>query len=291
MKPGCDIRKGASHQRKEPNYDVRELQKRLLGIVVDFDRVCREHQLRYYVTYGSMLGAVRHRGFIPWDDDIDLGMPRDDYDRLIAHSREWLPPHLEFVCGENDDAYPIAFGKLQDIRTTIIERRHLHYLGGIFVDIMPIDGICNNALRQRLHIAHYVFWSRVLYFIHRDPYRHGRGPSSWLPLLCRRLFTMTQVQARIRKILMRYPYRQSQFVCLYDDHSRAIMPKSVVGEPETIVFEGVSLPGVHDADAYLRAVYGSDYMQLPPENMRKIHCFDYLDLNNPYRNYNENSDC
>ena len=89
MKLGCDIREGASHQRKEPNYDVRELQKRLLGIVVDFDRVCREHQLRYYVTYGSMLGAVRHRGFIPWDDDIDLGMPRDDYDRLIAHSREW----------------------------------------------------------------------------------------------------------------------------------------------------------------------------------------------------------
>ena len=59
-------------------------------------------------------------------------------------------------------------------------------------------------------------------------------------------------------------------VCLYDDHSRAIMPKSVVGEPETIVFEGVCLPGVHDADAYLRAVYGSDYMQLPPEEKRHL---------------------
>ena len=274
----------------KPNYDIRELQLRLLDIVVDFDKVCREHDLRYYITYGTMLGAVRHQGFIPWDDDIDLGMPRDDYEQLIAHSREWLPTHLEFVCGENDDSYPIAFGKLQDNRTTIIERLHLPYLGGIYVDIMPIDGICRNPLRQRLHIMHYVFYSRVLYFIHRDPYRHGRGPSSWLPLLCRRLFTMSGVQARIRKILMKYPYSQSQLICLYDDHTRAIMPKTVLGEPKPIEFEGVSLPGVHDADPYLRACYGSDYMQLPPEEKRRIHCFDYLDLNNPYRNYHENSD-
>ena len=68
------------------NYDLRKLQLRLLDILTDIDRVCREHGLRYYLMYGSMLGAVRHGGFIPWDDDIDIGMPRDDYERLMPVS-------------------------------------------------------------------------------------------------------------------------------------------------------------------------------------------------------------
>ena len=76
------------------SYDIRQLQLRLLDILVAIDEMCHKQGLRYYLMYGSMLGAVRHSGFIPWDDDIDIGLPRPDYERLIRHWREWLPERL-----------------------------------------------------------------------------------------------------------------------------------------------------------------------------------------------------
>lgn len=73
------------------DYDIRPLQLRILKILLAVDKVCKEHGLRYYIMAGTMLGAVRHKGFIPWDDDLDIGMPRADYDLLMSHSKEWLP--------------------------------------------------------------------------------------------------------------------------------------------------------------------------------------------------------
>ena len=70
-------------------YDIRPLQLRILDILMAVDKVCKEHNLRYYIIAGTLLGAVRHKGFIPWDDDLDIGMPRADYDLLMAHAAEW----------------------------------------------------------------------------------------------------------------------------------------------------------------------------------------------------------
>lgn len=75
------------------DYDIRPLQLRILKILLAVDKVCKEHGLRYYIMAGTMLGAVRHKGFIPWDDDLDIGMPRADYDLLMSHSKEWLPKY------------------------------------------------------------------------------------------------------------------------------------------------------------------------------------------------------
>ena len=73
------------------DYDIRPLQLRILKILLAVDKVCKEHGLRYYIMAGTMLGAVRHKGFIPWDDDLDIGMPRADYDLLMSHSRNGFP--------------------------------------------------------------------------------------------------------------------------------------------------------------------------------------------------------
>ena len=75
-------------------YDIRPLQLRILDILMAVDKVCKEHNLRYYIIAGTLLGAVRHKGFIPWDDDLDIGMPRTDYDLLMAHAAEWLRSKL-----------------------------------------------------------------------------------------------------------------------------------------------------------------------------------------------------
>lgn len=101
-------------------YDIRPLQLRILDILMAVDKVCKEHNLRYYIIAGTLLGAVRHKGFIPWDDDLDIGMPRADYDLLMAHAAEWLPAPFEAVCFENDTTYPLPFAKIQDGSTTLM---------------------------------------------------------------------------------------------------------------------------------------------------------------------------
>ncbi len=265
-------------------YDIRPLQLRILRILLAVDKVCKEHNLRYYIMAGTMLGAVRHKGFIPWDDDLDIGMPRRDYDLLMSHSKEWLPENYEAVCAENDSEYPLPFAKIQDANTTLIERMHLKYLGGIYLDVFPIDGVPAGRMAQRWHFARYEFYKRVLYFIHRDPYKHGKGPSSWIPLLCRSLFTMDAVQKSIRKILKKHDFDSSELVCDYDDGMKGIMQKSTLGSPKPILFEGEEVWGVENYQIYLAQKYG-DYMTIPKGNEQRQHNFHYLDLDKPYRNF------
>jgi lipopolysaccharide cholinephosphotransferase len=263
-------------------YDVDLLHQRILRILLAVDETCRTHGLRYYIWAGTMIGAVRHHGFIPWDDDIDIAMPRPDYEQLIAHSRKWFPEPFEFVCAENDTSYPLPFGKVQDASTTLIERTHLHYLGGIYIDVFPVDGVPASPIIRYLHFARYEYWKRVLYLIHRDPYKHGHGPSSWVPLLCRRLYTMQGVQQHIRRLLLKYDYKQSSQVADYDDGRHGAMPKSVLGTPTPYDFEEEKVLGVEQYDTYLTRKYG-DYMTIPDGDHQRQHNFHVLDFDHGYR--------
>ena len=264
------------------NYDIEVLHQRILRILQTVDTSCKEHGLRYYIWAGTQLGAIRHKGFIPWDDDIDIAMPRPDYEQLVAHCKEWLPAPFELVCAETDKDYPLPFGKIQDASTTLIERFHLHYLGGIYIDVFPIDGVPSGWLRRKWHFACYEYWKRVLYLLHRDPYKHGHGPSSWVPLLCRRFYTMEKVQRRIRTLLLKYNYDETALVADYDDGQKGAMLKSILGSPTSYSFEGVEVKGVEQYDRYLSNKYG-DYMVIPPHSGQRQHNFHYLDFNTPYR--------
>ena len=266
------------------NYDIRPLQLRILKNLLAVDKVCKEHNLRYYIMAGTMLGAVRHKGFIPWDDDLDIGMPRADYDLLMANAKEWLPEPYEAVCAENDKEYPLPFAKVQDANTTLIERMHLKYLGGVYIDIFPLDGVPESRMAQRMHFAKYEFYKRVLYLIHRDPYKHGKGPSSWIPLLCRKFFTLTGAQESIRKVMKKYDFDQCALVCDYDDGMKGIMSKDILGIPTPVLFEDEEVWGVQKYDAYLSQKYG-DYMTIPKQSGQRQHNFHYLDLNKPYREF------
>ena len=265
-------------------YDIRPLQMRMLRIMEVLDQIFREHDVRYGIFNGSLLGAVRHKGFIPWDDDMDIVMPRPDYERFIEHCQEWLPEPYEFVCPENDKAYPLPFGKVQDASTTLIERLHLSYLGGIYVDVFPLDAVPSNILIRKWHQARYAFLRQALYWIHRDPYRHGHGPSSWIPLLTRKLTTMESLQKKIRRLLTRYDYDQADLVNDYTEGPHGVMPKSIHGVFAPYEFEGKTFMGIKDYDTYLTQIYG-DYMKIPDGEHQRQHNFHILDLNLPYREY------
>ncbi len=272
------------------NYDIRPLQLRLLDILTVIHQMCVEHGLRYYLVDGSLIGAVRHKGFIPWDDDMDICMPREDYEALIQHSKEWLPEPYEFVCFENDPKYPLHFGKVQDAGTTLIERPHLYYLGGVYVDIFPIDGAPEGLLRQRLYQMKYNYLRKALYFLFRDPYRHGNGPSCWLPLLMRKLYTLPELQGKIKRHMMKYDLKTSRLAAVnHNDGLGSMVDKErVLGEPTPVEFEGKMFWGLKDNDAYLTQLFG-DYMTPPPADKIHQHNFYLMDLNLPYRDFDEST--
>ena len=267
-------------------YDIRPLQLKILEILEAVDNTCKEHNLRYYLTAGTMLGAVRHQGFIPWDDDADIAMPRPDYERLIVNAKDWLPKKYEMICVENDDEYPLPFAKIQDAETTIIERSHLRYLGGIYIDIFPLDGVPNNKISQWWHFFRYEYYKRVNYFVFRDPYKHGHGPSCWLPLLFQKLYSKKWIMKKLKKMMKAYDYEKCDLVVDHDDGWNGVMKKEILGRPTPIMFEGHDFYGIEQKDTYLKQKYG-DYMTIPKQNHQHQHNFHYLDLNKPYREYNE----
>ena len=268
------------------SYDIETLHAHILKIMLSVDRVCREHGIRYYCWAGTMLGAVRHKGFIPWDDDMDICMPRPDYDRFMARAHEWLPKPLEALSIETSATFPGSFGKIVDSSTTLIERGHSDYVAGIYIDVFPIDGISPNKLMQRVAVARYKMLDKLLYFLHRDPYKHGRGPSSWPVLLIQKIFTHEWVRRQLRAANLAYDYEKSDFVLDYDDGFSGIIRKNILGTPQPVEFEGHEVMGVEHYDDYLRTKYG-DYMKMPSHDHQRQHNFFYLDYNLPYRQYRD----
>lgn len=267
-------------------YDIRPLQLRLLELLKEVHSAFKQAGVNYYMVDGTLLGAVREGGFIAWDDDIDIALPRPDYERLIAESRKILPEHLEFVSFETDDKYPLHFGKIQDSRTTLVERPHLYYLGGIYIDIFPIDGAPEGKLRQRIYDAHYKYLKKMLYFLCRDPYRHGHGPSSWIPLLARKMYTLPGLQRKIKRLMMKHPFETSRLAAVnHNDGLGSMVDKeSVLGCPTPVLFEDFEASGMRDNAAYLTQLFG-DWQTPPPEGKRHQHHFYYLDLEHPYRDF------
>lgn len=268
------------------SYDIDTLHKHILQIMLSVDRVCREHEIRYYCWAGTMLGAVRHHGFIPWDDDMDICMPRPDYDRFMEHAHEWLPQPLEALSIETSATFPGSFGKIVDSSTTLIERGHSDYLAGIYIDVFPIDGVPASSLMRRIAVTRYKLLDKLLYFLHRDPYKHGRGISSWPILLIQRFFTHEWARKKLRAANTAYDYNKSEYVLDYDDGINGVIAKRILGTPTPVEFEGHELMGVEHADEYLRTKYG-DYMVIPPHDNQRQHNFFYLNYNLPYRQYQD----
>ncbi|MDE7125551.1 MAG: LicD family protein [Muribaculaceae bacterium] len=265
-------------------YDIRPLQLKILETLKALDEVCHKHGLRYYITAGTMLGAVRHKGFIPWDDDLDIAMPRPDYDRLIEHCSDWLPDGLEMICAENDQDYPFPFAKIQNARTTLIERKHIRYLGGVYIDVFPLDGVPAGKFGRMWHFMRYAYLKRIVYFVYRDPFKHGHGMSSWIPRLVQKLYSRKSIQHKLKRIMTSCPYDTSVLVVDHDDGAKGVLPKHIIGDPTPVDFEGCKMMGYAKAHEYLANKYG-DYMTVPDQAHQRQHNFYYMDLNSPYRDY------
>ena len=245
----------------------RKMQLLIMKMYVEFERICKELDLRYYMAGGTLLGAVRHKGFIPWDDDLDVSMPRKDYDIFLKRAPELLGEQFHL----NANAYPYAFSRMEILGTHMTAP--LHRKGRrVFLDIIPLDCACEDEKKKQKQAK--LNEKLILYMC-----EHARRvpPLCWKHrmLIFRRIWlklfaTHKSMNRRWTKNAKKYQSDDAKnWVCLpgeygYDGET---FPKEYWGEPVWMEFEGLLVPGMQEYDAYLTAHYG-DYMQAPPLSQR-----------------------
>lgn len=265
-----------------------EIQKRLTIMLKYFHTLCEKNNLKYYIIGGTLLGAVRHQGFIPWDDDIDVGMPRSDYERLISKygNKQNDNYYLETPLSE-DKNYCYPYSKLYDTNTTLIENTRIVLKRGIFLDIFPIDGIGNTeeAAKQnfdRINIKKNVLLLNTLK-INKDRALHKNlliYLARLLPVYFNNIKKLTQ---EIDNLCKNHSFESSSLVgnLMGVWGTKEIVSKEVFETPKLYNFENIQVFGVKSYDSYLTSIYG-DWRTLPPIEKRITHHDYFLDLNKSY---------
>lgn len=258
---------------------MNELQKVMLESLVEFIRVCDKHKLRYYLIAGSALGAIRHQGFIPWDDDIDVAMPRPDAMKLLALKDEFKAPYF-LQHYKTDPGYVYPFMKLRNSNTTYIENfMQYHKMNhGIWVDIFIIDGMSKTETLKskgkngRLWLLYYIIYAANFY---AKPRLKTFVPQLLLTLVSLLLFPFKINNWLIKALdrsMQKIKFDEAKLVGAYLlwGGNKEAMPKDYYGEGVKVPFEGVLVNVPSKYHEYLTARFG-DYMQLPPENKRYGH--------------------
>ena len=249
--------------RSIPIEELKLLQREVLDDIVQF---CQEHGLRYTLAYGTLLGALRHKGYIPWDDDIDIHMPRPDYEKFLSLYNNRNSDY-SVVTHEMDRRYHVPFAKVYRKGTIVKEFFYKQNVFGAYVDIFPIDGIkderqawwCGQLIRC-MYIKTSIFCER------QSIARKLRLAVTKLILLP---FTEHFILTRIARISTRYRYEECDQVCSFGSRTalREILPRTVFDEYTMLPFEGKEYRAPKGYDTYLSQKYG-DYMTLPPVEKR-----------------------
>lgn len=253
--------------------DLNLIQNQLLKNVEKFSIICLENDLSYYLIGGSMLGAVRHKGFIPWDDDIDIGMLRTDFEifsRLLNSGKF----NLDYNSFKNTENYPYVFIKIIDKNVELKFKWHTNsYKTYLSIDIFPLDGTPNFSLFRYIYVAYVQSFISFKNYLLLD--------SSNRPFIKRiianflkRIFAkkLDFLNEFIEKQMKRYSVNSSNYLVNYSGiyGFKEIVKKDILGKPTSYKFESLILSGVQCFDPYLKGVYG-DYMKIPEDKNRVSH--------------------
>jgi len=247
-----------------------EMKKIQMGILTEVDKFCSENNLTYYLCYGTLIGAVRHNGYIPWDDDIDIAMPLPDFYQFC---KTFCSSRYRDHFFKDNKRFYLNFAKVEDTMTTGREDVSSYYEIGVHIDVMPLIGLPSNKKSALNHFRKIVFFRSML--------RLKKARTGWtrqyimkavilLSKIPLKFFTYNWINTHIYKLADKYPYYESEYViCLGGfNKSKEIMERKAFGDTIRLPFEGKNYCAPEGYDAWLRKTYG-DYMKLPPVDQRK----------------------
>lgn len=258
----------------EPSLSIRQLQLLELDILRAVDTLCRENGLTYYLGEGSLLGAVRHQGFIPWDDDLDILMPRADYERFLA-LRDQLPATLTVQHHTTVRPYWSPTIKVRLLDNSRFAQRHIAHLtadNGPYIDIFPLDTVPDedSKAQRRQSFAFRVRRALLLAKAHVRPLKNAKN------ILWRLLSHFVSYDRLFRGLDKSMTALSTPDGAYYVNNGsyyarlRVTAPKEWYGTPRYVPFEDGEYPIPQQAEKLLCRIYG-DYMTLPPESERGIH--------------------
>lgn len=246
--------------------DLKHLQKVILDITKYIDRLCVENNIEYYLEGGSCIGAIRHKGFIPWDDDLDIIMDSDNYDRFIKVCREKLDTS-KYYLQEGYVDWPMPFTKIK-LLGTVFEEPSMYYDSpehrGIFVDIFRLENVSNSKIIQRWQY----FCGEVL-LCHCLAERGFDNPTLKKRLLIAASFPLKSkcVKKFFKRQIEKYRNQETDFVGMFGGRYRlhdSIYKRSDYSNPIRVPFEDTMLPVPSGYNEILTQIFG-DYLTPPPE--------------------------
>ena len=268
-------------KRELTTEEFRKMQLLELDMLIEFDRVCRKHNIKYSILAGTLLGAVRHKGFIPWDDDADIGMLREEYEKFKSVISELNPEICFFQDHTTDSEYRWGYGKLRRVGTEYVRigQEHLKCKTGIFVDVFPLDDCPGSIVGQMVQdfycfCCRKVLWSEVGRVVCKGFYRVWYSLLSKIPTkVAFSLLSLYTKKSRNDNDKLVRTLCYTSIGQLYFKHplkQRYGLPKSWFLDCAEYDFENARLMGSRDYDEVLSFWFG-DYMKLPPEDKREQH--------------------
>lgn len=264
------------------NDDRIIFKSKLLGILTKIIEICEANNIHWFVGYGACIGAIRHQGLIPWDDDVDICMPRPDYDRFVEICKKTELGDYELATPETP-GYFAHIARIFDKNSTMYFRTCHLYVGGIFIDIFPIDGASDGNMESNMR--RFYFWETISFYSRIERWNFMKKKNIRFKFLI--IFTslcripLQKLSLRmIEKTLRKYPYESSKCCLFYGlvYGLRNVILKEWIEETVWVPFENIQVRVPKYYHEYLTHIYG-DYMT-PPSNDKKDdrHFVLYLDL-------------
>lgn len=275
----------------ESEQHLNDTQRYILHVLREVVRVLDELKIPYYMQGGTMLGAIRHGGFIPWDDDVDLGIPRADYDRLLKEVSARLPENLELRTYDDETDHHYYFARIVDTRYQIRRMGSLEErLENIWVDLFPLDGMPNGCLARQWHKFRLLMTRLKFHLSCFEKVNIKRPGRPLVERIIIRIAMLTRVGKwfntrkqldKMDRLLKKYPPEKSDYLVNFTGQTsykfNEMFKKEVYGDGKLYGFESFSLMGPAQYDVYLKSLYG-DYMTPPREEDRNAHAAELVPI-------------